>query len=360
MLGRTLDRYVLATWTRIFVITALGFPLVSILINLTDKLSRLLDQGLTVREIAISYVYSVPENMLIVMPAAVLFASLFTVGGLGRHSELTAAKASGVSFHRLLLPVLLAAGGATLLALGVAEVAPVTTQRSRDIQESKGPKNAQERFDFVYRADEGWVYTVRALQTRQRLLTLPVLERRGTGLRYPTIVVAADSATWSPRAGRWRLRNGTVQLIGDTAHQATIRFDAMQLRALRESPEELLADPKAPEAMRYRELGTYIQALQRSGSDVGKLQVEQALKIALPVACLIIGLFGTPMGVTSPRQGAAVGVAIGLGTTIVYLLMIQITKAVGSSGVMDPVVAAWIPNGVFLVAGIVALAKVRT
>ena len=35
---RTLDRYVLGSWLRIFVLTALGFPLVSILINLTDML----------------------------------------------------------------------------------------------------------------------------------------------------------------------------------------------------------------------------------------------------------------------------------------------------------------------------------
>ena len=33
---RHLDRYVLQSWIRIFVLTALGFPLVSIVINLTD------------------------------------------------------------------------------------------------------------------------------------------------------------------------------------------------------------------------------------------------------------------------------------------------------------------------------------
>ena len=86
---RTLDRYVLASWVRIFVLTALGFPIVSILINLTDTLNKLLDRGLTMREIAVSYVYSIPENVFIVMPAAVLFATVFTVGrhgpALGAH-----------------------------------------------------------------------------------------------------------------------------------------------------------------------------------------------------------------------------------------------------------------------------------
>src|ERR671914_1728255 len=106
---RQLDRYVLESWIRIFVLTALGFPIVSILINLTDTLNRLLDRGLTMREIAFSYVYSIPENMFLVMPAAVLFATVFTIGAMGRHSELTAAKASGLSFHRLVLPIFIAA-----------------------------------------------------------------------------------------------------------------------------------------------------------------------------------------------------------------------------------------------------------
>jgi lipopolysaccharide export system permease protein len=77
---RTLDRYIVGNWIRIFILTALGFPIVSIMINLTDTLNRLLDRGLTMKEIAISYVYSIPENAFIVMPAAVLFATVFTVG----------------------------------------------------------------------------------------------------------------------------------------------------------------------------------------------------------------------------------------------------------------------------------------
>ena len=53
---RQLDQYVVDGWVRIFVITALGFPVVSILINLTDNLNKLLDRGLTMREIAVSYI----------------------------------------------------------------------------------------------------------------------------------------------------------------------------------------------------------------------------------------------------------------------------------------------------------------
>jgi lipopolysaccharide export system permease protein len=356
----TLDRYILASWTRIFVLTALGFPVVSILINLTDTLNKLLDRGLTTQEIAWSYVYSIPENMFLVMPAAVLFATVFTVGAMGRHSELTAAKAGGQSFHRLMVPVFMASALASGLAFVVGEVAPGATARQLEIQKAKAARPTRARYNFVYRGDVGWVYTIRSLDVANRQLKQIMFERQGTGVEYPGLVITADSASWDDSVRAWRVRNGTSRVIASPNKQATFGFRSMRLRALTQSPADLLAEAKAPDEMRYAELGRYVEALERSGNDANKLVVEQALKLAIPATCLIIALFGAPLAVTSPRAGPAIGVAISLGTTVLFLLLTQIMKAVGAGGVVDPVVAAWLPNAVFLLAALVLLARVRT
>ena len=357
---RHLDRYVLQSWIRIFVLTALGFPLVSILINLTDTLNRLLDRGLTLGEIVVSYIYSIPENVFLVMPAAVLFATVFTVGAMGRHSELTAAKASGQSFHRLMRPIFLAAAAASVLAFVVGELAPGATARQLEIQKAKPSRPTSTRFNFVYRGDAGWVYTIRSLDVTTRQLKQLLLERQGTGLSYPGLVLTADSASYDSALKTWRLRRGASRIIASPARQATFNFRTMRLKALKQTPADLLAESKAPDEMRYAELGRYIDALKRSGNDANKLVVEQALKLALPATCIIIALFGAPLAVTTPRAGAAVGIAISLGTTVIFLLFVQITKAIGAGGLINPTLAAWIPNVVFLFAGLVLLAKVRT
>jgi LPS export ABC transporter permease LptG len=357
---RQLDRYVLESWIRIFVLTALGFPLVSILINLTDNLNRLLDRGLNVKQVAISYIYSIPENAFLVMPAAVLFATVFTVVTMGRYSELTAAKAGGQSFHRIMRPLFIAAGVASVLAFVVGELAPGATARELEIQKARQVRPSRTRFNFVYRGDAGWVYTNRSLDVSTRQLKQLMFERQGTGLSYPGLVVTADSATYDNHLKTWRLRRGASRIIAGPGQQATFTFNSMRLRALKQSPSDLLAESKAPDEMRYAELARYVDALKRSGNDANKLVVDQALKLALPVTCLIIALFGAPLAVTSPRAGTAFGVAISLGTTVIFLLVTQLTKAVGSSGLIDPMVAAWFPNVVFLFAGLVLLAKVRT
>lgn len=361
MIKRTLDRYVLGSWIRIFVLTALGFPLVAIVIDLTDFLDKWLSRGMSAGEIALAYFYSIPENMFTVMPAAVLFATVFTVQSLSRNSELTAAKAGGISFHRIIRPLLLASAGAAVLALIVGELSPGATARRVELQEGdSGSRPSSGRYNFVYRADQGWVYTIGSLDVEKRQLRQLVLERAGQSREYPALAVTADSATYDSEGEYWRLWGGASRVVPGAEEQVGFRFASMRLAAMNEPPEDLLIEPKSPEEMGYAELGRYIDALIRSGNNADNLRVEQALKLSLPVACLIIALFAAPLGVTTPRAGTALGIAVSLGTTVTYLMMAQIAKAAGAGSVVHPVVAAWIPNGIFLAAGLVLMWRVRT
>lgn len=357
---RTLDAYILGTWVRIFFLTALGFPLISILISITDDLRKLLNNGLGWGQILLSYVYTVPENMYQVMPAAVLFATVFTIGNMGRHSEVTAAKAGGISFHRLALPTFVAGLLATGLAGVVGELSPGATAKSIKLQEGEQRAPAKLRYNFVYRADEGWTYTVHALDLTNRSLRQAIFERPGAGRDYPGLAVSADSATFLDSLGSWRLWHGTSRIVVDGRLLGVIDFRSMRLAALKEAPADLLIEPKDPGEMRYAELGRYIRALQRSGNDTNKLEVKQALKLALPGACLIIALFAAPLAVTSARAGTAFGIAVGLGTTVAYLLLIQISEAFGAGGAINPALAAWLPNIFFFGMGVVLLWRVRT
>jgi len=356
----TLDRYVLREWLRVLVITALGFPIVVIVIDLTDRLGAYLGRGLTKQQVALAYVYYLPETVFMVLPAAVLFATVFTIGVLGRHSELVAAKASGVSFHRLCRPLFVAAAGVVLLGIALAEVAPIATTRRLELLGEKAIRSTSARYNFVYRAEQGWVYAIRSLDIGQRQMRDLILTRAGTGTEYPTIVVAAPRAVYSDTTRIWTLKRGTQRFLGTGERELAVSFDSARMRVLRETPAALLAEPKAPEEMRYAELGRYIDALARSGTDHKKLRVKQALKLSVPFTCIIIALFGAPLAITSPRQGAAFGIAVSLATTVVFLIGIQLSQAVGAGGIIPPTLAAWVPNAIFGVAAVVLLRRART
>ena len=369
----TLDRYVLREWLKVFLLAALGCPFLVMVIDLTDKLDSYLGRGIPKGRIALSYLFFLPETISLVLPVAVLFAVVFTVGALGRHSELTAAKASGVSFHRVVRPLLVASLAAVVLDLGLTELAPVTSARRAELLGDKQVRLTANRYNFVYRADGGWVYAIRSLEIGPRLMRDVIMEREGTGEEYPTIVIAAPRAAYDtvPGGGRqvvrrrrggqaWTLSRGAVRYLGGPGRERTFTFDALRTKALQETPTDLLAEPKAPDEMRYAELGRYIDALARSGSDTKKLRVERALKLSVPFACIIIAVFGAPLAISTPRSGAAWGVAVCLATTFIDLLAFQLSKAVGSGGALPPTFAAWVPNLLVGAAGVWLLGKART
>jgi lipopolysaccharide export system permease protein len=361
----TLDRYVLREWTKVFLLAALGFPFLVMVIDLADKLDTYLGNGISKTRIAYSYLFFLPETISLVLPVAVLFAVVFTVGGLGRHSELTAAKASGMSFHRVVRPLLVASLAAVLVDLGLTELAPGASARRAELLGEKAARPTGSRFSpFVYRADSGWVYSIRSLELRTNGAEMrdPIMEREGSGEDYPTILVAAQRATYdTARATRgWTLATGAVRYLLGPGRETTFTFDGLKIAALRETPTALLAEPKAPDEMRYAELGRYVDALSRSGSDTKKLQVERALKVAVPFACIIIALFGAPLAISTPKSGMAWGVAVCLATTFVDLLMFQLSKAVGAGGALPPTLAAWVPNLVFGAAGVWLWRKAQT
>jgi len=360
---RILDRYLLSQWIRIFLLTAVGFPLINVLIQATDRVGRLLERDLTAGTIALSYLYTIPESMAQMIPAACLFATVFTIGPLARNSELTAAKASGLSFHRLILPILGAALMASGLSFVMSEVATRASARALELQKERRARGQTEKYNFVYRGSGNWLYTVRSLDTKTERMDGLVLERLGQGAEFPTLSVVADSAVYSdtlPGPDRWRFLVGSSHVLSDSGVIATFQFKQMRLRAVTQRPRDLLVEAKDPKEMDWRELGAYIDAMRRSNNDVRKLEVERALKLAVPATCFVIALFGAPLAMTAPRAGAAVGVAISLGTTVAYLLLINLTRAIGISGLIDPQVAAWAPNLLFLLVALVLLWKVRT
>ncbi len=74
----------------------------------------------------------------------------------------------------------------------------------------------------------------------------------------------------------------------------------------------------------------------------------------------MILLFGAPLATSTQRGGAAYGVGISLITTIIFLMLVQLTKAVGGKGILTPELAAWIPSIVFAALGGLLMLRVRT
>src|SRR6476646_4801173 len=119
----------------------------------THNLDKFLRQKLTPSRIALRYIRCLWYSMFMVLPAAMLFATVFAIGALTRHSEITAAKASGISFYRFIAPIFAGAVIATMLGLVLGELAPVTNKKRLEILQGNTINIGNDRYNFAYAAD---------------------------------------------------------------------------------------------------------------------------------------------------------------------------------------------------------------
>lgn len=357
---RPLDRYVFTEFWKIFTATAFGFPLLLIVFDVTDNLDKYLAKQLPTRNIALSYLYGLPESMFLILPAAVLFATVFSIGGFTRHSEITAAKASGVSFYRFIAPIFLGAILAALMGLAISEIAPIANSRKLELLENQTITSMSERYNFAYAADAGRVYKVQTLHVQQNIIDGMTVERRGRGPDYPSYVVAASTAKYGGPARGWKMGQGVMHVLSDSMYNVTYTFDSLFDRRFVERPRDLMLTPKAPTDMAFRDLGNFITAMERSGADVAQLRVERMLKIVIPVTSVIILLFAAALATSTQRGGAAYGIGVSLGTTLIFMFLIQLMKGLGGNGLVPPELAAWMPSILFGIVGAVLFARVKT
>ncbi len=355
---RTLDRYIAGLYLKVWIICVVGAPLLFIIIKLTDDLDTYLARGLTVKQVMLAYLYDFPFQMGLSFPVASLFGAVFTVALMSRNFEITAAKASGISFYRIIAPILVLGVLVSAAGLALGELVPITNRLRAEALEERASSSRSVRARFVYGADGGRAYSIRRLVAFEGRIEDITIDREGTGPEYPTYRIHAPAAEWNE--GDWRLLDGYVHFYPVPGHVVTFAFDTLYQRDFRETPVDLLAEPKDPEEMNYRELGRFIQSIERSGGDARELVVEQALKIAFPLACLIVVVFGSALGSSTGRRGPAMGVGIALATVLVYLLSVRISQGMGAGGVLPPILAAWLPNLLFLALGLGLLSRTKT
>ena len=355
---RLLDRYIARQWIGVFLALVVGLPWLFVVADITDHLDNYLARGLSRGAVAMSYVYFLPQFIFWSLPIAGLVATVFTIGNMTRHQEISAAKAGGVSFYRLIAPIVLLASLMSVAAVGLGELIPITTRKRLEVLGEKKYSTATFRTNFVFQAGDGNMLAIRRLDSERDEIQGVVIERDATPERLGVHLTALNGR-WRPEGG-WTMWQGYVRLLDTAEGEQAFQFDSARVMGLEETPEELMAEPKEPEEMGYEEMSDFIDAIERSGGDIRKMRVERAQKIALPLALFVIVLFGAPLSTSSRRGGAAFGVGVSLAVTLVYLLLFKVGTAIGSSGALDPLVAAWAPNALFFVAGLVLLVRVRT
>jgi lipopolysaccharide export system permease protein len=356
---RLLDRYIARECLKLLCLCLVVFLGAYVIVDLFEKFSKFLETHVAPALIVRYYLLSLPNFLLQVLPIAVLLSGLLTLGGLARNNELLAMKMGHVSTLRIALPCIAVGLAASLTAWVTAEyLVPRTSERALNIwrtQVSRLPAHRLTReSDIWYRAQGNRFVHISLIDPSSGLI-------RGMSIfeLAPDFDLLrrldARAAVWGREA--WTLREGyRVEL-----NQVPVRIESFEEMgvSLEEKPEDFARVARAPEEMSYTELREYIERLARSGVSVTRYRVDLYAKVAVALASLVMALIGVSFGLRVGKGGIMVWVGTCIPTGLLYWLILGYGFQFGRAGVLSPLVAAWLPNLVFGVGGLLSLWRLR-
>jgi lipopolysaccharide export system permease protein len=364
---RLLDRYLLRELLVPFGYCLSGFFVFWVSFDLFAELGEFQRRKLKGMEVAQYYVVKTPELLTIVLPVALLLALLYALTNLSRHHELTAIRAAGVSVWRMAVPYLAVGFVCSVGLFGLnefwvpesARMADDVLERHTVVQTNNASKEWERKLGFTNtRQNRRWF--MEAYNLRTHAMYHPYVEwTLATGTRF---VITAEWANYVDE--QWRFTNVQEQVFPPIkgAFPSMIETNLLVMGQFTETPDEIQSEIKVSKIKNLKEVKKAQLSIQEI-LDYKSLHSEDSAKnamldtklygrIAAPWTCLVVVLLALPFGAVTGRRNVYVGVASSLVICFGYFVLTQVMLALGAGGYLPPLVAAWLPLGVFAGGGI--------
>jgi lipopolysaccharide export system permease protein len=369
---RLLDRYLLRELMVPLGYCLGGFLMFWISFDLLSDLDDFQDGRLGLLDIVRYYAFKSPEFFVIVLPVALLLALLYAITTHARHNEVIALRAAGVSLWRLGTPYLAVGLFFSLGLFGVNELwVPDSLERAEGILQNntldpsgKERRRWQHNLNFRHAgADRIWNVASYNRQTGEMIQPqidwrLPDGSRRHLfaerGFRTNEAWLFLKAQQWTNQAG-----TNSIPLLSLSDQVVIEDFDETPEMIQSEIKISSLSNLKAARRVQLslREILSYQRlhpTLQRA--DAAMLKTQFHGRLASPWTCLVVVLIALPIGATTTgRRNVFVGVANSIFICFSYFVLLKLGLALGTAGVVAPLLAAWLPNCFFTVLGLLML-----
>lgn len=353
-----INRYVLKQFIRYLVICLAVLIFIYIIINLFDNLGKFLAKNATFFDILLYYLYLVPSYAVLLIPVASMIAVFLVFGIMTKHRELLILKTSGLNVNRLFTLLLITGVIIAAMTFAFQETVGVWAQARRIEHEESNinrrpTRNYSWRRNFFYYGENNWIYYIRKFDGRNNSVDNIILWQTGEDNRIKQRI----DAPYGRYDEMWSFENATVRIFDTLGQEEIIKHAFLKMPELREKPRDLLQRIKPAEEMNFMEIASFIRKRQKAGQDIVKEKVELNYRFSYPFITIVLLLITLPISLVLRRGGIAVGLGISVGLSFVYWGFIQSSRAYGVAGVINPVLAAWLPNIVFGVFGLILMFK---
>ena len=126
------------------------------------------------------------------------------------------------------------------------------------------------------------------------------------------------------------------------------------------SPSDFIVQLNLSETMNLMELNRNIELETIKSSGKAKFyKIEKHKRIAFPFAIIILTIIAVALSSKKKKSGVGTNMGIGLLISFSYILFFQFSSTLSTNGTLEPWIAVWIPNILYIFLGILLLNRTQ-
>lgn len=298
--------------------------------------------------------YELPKILGKAFPVGLLLGTLFTFDKLSKDSELTIFRAVGLSFSRIIAPVVVLSLIVTYLCYFTGDrLIPYAADKMDKI------KGHAQQTQFIYTQKDKSGHPTQAVV---------VSKTRGKSL-YNVIVLDFSNEVYSDvhqLSNIFYAKTGEIQddkwLLSDIVRYKISadgifsnigKYDEMSVldaESAKNAYTLLAYSTKKEREINNHDLNNYIKLLKSEGMDEEyRYMLNKYLqRFFHPFVCILLAIMGCLLGFSKPREQRLIGFTIAIGCIFVYYITLPFFDLLAEKGVLPPLITAAFPPVAFL------------
>ena len=355
---KIIDWYILKRYLATFFVMLIMFIPIGIVIDVSEKVNRMLENKVPFKQIAIYYGDFTIYFANLLFPIFLFLSIIWFTSKLANNTEIIAILSSGISFTRFLRPYVIGASLVSLLALLMGFFfVPKASKGFNDFRYKFLSRKEVRQSTDVYKqiSDNEYIYVSSFSYTNKTGYNFNLETFRDNKL---VSKVSANSIRYNEKDSTYTLsgyNSRTVGSEGDILASAPSKDFKFNFK-----PDDLTPAVYAAETMTYGQLTDFIDKERMRGSgNLNAYLVVLYKKFSLPVSAFILTIIAVAVSSMKRRGGMGLNLAIGISLAFTYVFFDKVFGTLAEKSTFSPLVATWIPNIAFGILAIYLLRNAR-
>lgn len=341
-----LDRYIIKKFLGTFVFSIALIISISVVFDINEKIDKFITNNASLHEIVFDYYLNfIPYYANLFSPLFVFIAVIFFTSKLASNSEIIAILSNGISFKRLLKPYMISA---TIIAIvtfifGSFIIPPSNVKRVQFEDTYVRKKSVDYASKIQLQASPGVIAYFGSYDNSTKTgysFSLDKFNNNHLESRLTANKIEYDSAY------QWTIKN--YQIRDFQGLEETITSGTSIDTTLYITPRDFLISETDHQLMTTPNLSKYIKSQRQRGiGNIQAFEIEYHSRFASIMSAFILTIIGAALSARKVKGGMGLNIGIGLALSMGYILFMTISATFAVSGLVSPIIAAWIPNVVF-------------